>query len=85
VPRYYYFDGPDTKAIAFGRGKDVQDVREDLVMAECSFIDYRLQNHGVVVLTLDNPLLNLNTFVTLDKLLSPAGTLRPTNGCVPSW
>jgi enoyl-CoA hydratase/carnithine racemase len=39
-------------------------------MAECSFIDYRLQNHGVVVLTLDNPPLNLNTFVTLDKLLS---------------
>ena len=39
-------------------------------MAECSFIDYRLQNHGVVVLTLDNPPLNLTTLVTLDKLMS---------------
>jgi enoyl-CoA hydratase len=39
-------------------------------MVECSFIDYRLQDHGVVVLTLDNPPLNLNTLVTLDKLLA---------------
>src|SRR3984893_357183 len=39
-------------------------------MAECSFIDYRLQSRGVVVLTLDNPPLNLTTLVTLDKLLS---------------
>ena len=39
-------------------------------MPECSFIDYRLQNRGVVVLTLDNPPLNLTTLVTLDKLLS---------------
>jgi len=38
-------------------------------MAECSFIDYRLQSRGVVVLTLDNPPLNLNT-VTFDKILS---------------
>ena len=30
-------------------------------MAECSFIDYRLQDRGVVVLTLDNPPLNLTT------------------------
>ena len=39
-------------------------------MRECSFIDYRRQNRGVVVLTLDNPPLNLTTLVTLDKLLS---------------
>src|SRR5215467_12708473 len=39
-------------------------------MLECSFIDYRLQSSGVVVLTLDNPPLNLTTLVTLDKLLS---------------
>jgi enoyl-CoA hydratase len=39
-------------------------------MAECSFIDYRLHKHGVVVLTLDNPPLNLTTLVTVDKLLS---------------
>jgi enoyl-CoA hydratase/carnithine racemase len=39
-------------------------------MAECSFIDYRLQSRGVAVLTLDNPPLNLTTLVTLDKLLS---------------
>src|SRR5258708_22899417 len=39
-------------------------------MRECSFIDYRLQNRGVVVLTRDNPPLNLTTLVTLDKLLS---------------
>ena len=39
-------------------------------MPECSFIDYRLQNRGVAVLTLDNPPLNLTTLVTLDKLLS---------------
>jgi enoyl-CoA hydratase len=39
-------------------------------MAECSFIDYRLQDCGVVVLTLDNPPLNLTTLVTLDKLMS---------------
>ena len=38
-------------------------------MAECSFIDYCLQDHGVAVLTLDNPPLNLNTLVTLNKLL----------------
>ena len=37
---------------------------------ECSFIDYRLQDHGVAVLTLDNPPLNLTTLVTLDKLLT---------------
>src|SRR5436305_4074406 len=39
-------------------------------MPECSFIDYRLQDHGVAVLTLDNPPLNLTTLATLDKLLS---------------
>src|ERR1700730_6900316 len=39
-------------------------------MAECSFIDYRVQSRGVVVLTLDNPPLNLTTLVTLDKLQS---------------
>jgi enoyl-CoA hydratase/carnithine racemase len=39
-------------------------------MAECSFIDYRLQDRGVVVLTLDDPPLNLTTLVTLDKLMS---------------
>jgi enoyl-CoA hydratase len=39
-------------------------------MAECSFIEYRLQSRGVVVLTLDNPPLNLTTLVTLDNLLS---------------
>src|SRR6266700_4485492 len=44
--------------------------REDPVMVECSFIDYRLQDRGVVVLTLDNPPLNLTTLVTLDKLQS---------------
>ena len=35
-----------------------------------SFIDCRLQNRGVAVLTLDNPPLNLTTLVTLDKLLA---------------
>ena len=39
-------------------------------MAACSFIDYRLQAHGVAVLTLDNPPLNLTTLATLDKLNS---------------
>src|SRR5258708_22575755 len=39
-------------------------------MPDCSFTDYRLQNRGVVVLTLDNPPLNLTTLVTLDKLMS---------------
>jgi enoyl-CoA hydratase/carnithine racemase len=39
-------------------------------MAECSFIDYRLQDGGVGVLTLDNPPLNLTTLATLDKLLA---------------
>jgi enoyl-CoA hydratase len=39
-------------------------------MAACSFIDYRLQAHGVAVLTLDNPPLNLTTLATLDKLIS---------------
>src|SRR5260370_10711586 len=39
-------------------------------MPECSFIDSRLQNRGVVVLTLDTPPLNLTPLVTLDKLLS---------------
>jgi enoyl-CoA hydratase len=39
-------------------------------MGECSFIDYRVQSSGVVVLTLDNPPLNLTTLVTLDKLLA---------------
>jgi len=39
-------------------------------MAECSFIDYHVQGSGVVVLTLDNPPLNLTTLVTLDKLLA---------------
>jgi enoyl-CoA hydratase len=39
-------------------------------MAECSFVDYRLQDQGVAVLTLDNPPLNLTTLATLDKLLS---------------
>jgi enoyl-CoA hydratase/carnithine racemase len=38
-------------------------------MTECSFVDYRLQDHGIAVLTLDNPPLNLNTLGTLDKLL----------------
>jgi len=39
-------------------------------MTECSFIDCRLQHRGVMLLTLDNPPLNLNTLLTLDKLLS---------------
>jgi enoyl-CoA hydratase len=39
-------------------------------MAACSFVDYRLQDHGVGVLTLDNPPLNLTTLTTLDKMLS---------------
>jgi enoyl-CoA hydratase len=39
-------------------------------MAERSFVDYRLRDHGVGVLTLDNPPLNLSTLVTLDKLLA---------------
>jgi len=39
-------------------------------MAACSFIDYRLGDDGVAVLTLDNPPLNLTTLVTLDKLIS---------------
>jgi enoyl-CoA hydratase len=39
-------------------------------MSECSFVDYRLQDCGVAVLTLDNPPLNLTTLTTLDKLLS---------------
>ena len=38
-------------------------------MAERSFIDYRLHDRGVMVLSLDNPPLNLTTLVTLDKLL----------------
>jgi len=46
------------------------NIREDVLMTECSFIDYRLQDHGVAVLTLDNPPLNLTTLVTLDKLLT---------------
>ena len=46
------------------------NIREDVLMTECSFIDYRLHDHGVAVLTLDNPPLNLTTLVTLDKLLS---------------
>ena len=33
-------------------------------MVECSFVDYRLQEHGVAVLTLDNPPLHLNTPVS---------------------
>ena len=37
-------------------------------MAECTFVDYRLQDRGVGVLTLDNPPLNLTTLTTLDKL-----------------
>jgi hypothetical protein len=37
-------------------------------MMECSFVDYRLRDHGVAVLTLDNPPLNLTTLATLDKL-----------------
>src|SRR5499427_9864503 len=39
-------------------------------MTECSFVDYRLRDHGIAVLTLDNPPLNLTTLVTLDKLLT---------------
>ena len=39
-------------------------------MAECTFVEYRLQEHGVAVLTLDNPPLNLTTLTTLDKLQS---------------
>jgi enoyl-CoA hydratase/carnithine racemase len=39
-------------------------------MAECSFLDCRLQDDGVAVLTLDNPPLNLTTLATLDKLIS---------------
>jgi len=39
-------------------------------LSEPSFIDYRLQSNGVAVLTLNNPPLNLNTAVTLDKLLA---------------
>jgi enoyl-CoA hydratase/carnithine racemase len=37
-------------------------------MAEPSYVDYRLQDRGVAVLTLDNPPLNLTTLATLDKL-----------------
>ena len=39
-------------------------------MTECSFIDYRLHDHGVAVLTLDNPPLNLTTLATVDQLIS---------------
>jgi enoyl-CoA hydratase/carnithine racemase len=39
-------------------------------MAECAYVDYRIQDHGIAVLTLDNPPLNLTTLVTLDKLLT---------------
>jgi len=39
-------------------------------LSEPSFIDYRLHSNGVAVLTLNNPPLNLNTLVTLDKLLA---------------
>jgi enoyl-CoA hydratase len=39
-------------------------------MAERAFVDYRLEKHGVAVLTLDNPPLNLTTLTTLDKLLA---------------
>ena len=53
-------------------------------MAERSFIDYRLHDRGVMVLSPDNPPLNLTTLVTLDKLLFASETLRPTSGCVPS-
>jgi enoyl-CoA hydratase len=49
-------------------------------MAKCSFIDYRLQNHGVAVLTLDNPPLNLNTLVTLDKLLAACRDIAANEG-----
>jgi enoyl-CoA hydratase len=38
-------------------------------MAERSFIDYRLHDRGVMVLSFENPPLNLTTLVTLDKLL----------------
>ena len=63
--RYHYLDGPE-EAIASRSGSDA---REDLVMAERSFIDYRLHDRGVMVLSLVNPPLNLTTLVTLDKLL----------------
>jgi enoyl-CoA hydratase len=39
-------------------------------MAECTFVDYRLHERGVALLTLDNPPLNLTTLTTLDKLQS---------------
>jgi enoyl-CoA hydratase/carnithine racemase len=48
-------------------------------------VDYRLQEHGVAVLTLDNPPLNLNTLVTLEKLMAAFRILRATSGCEPSW
>jgi enoyl-CoA hydratase len=43
---------------------------QDVPMAECPFVDYRLQDQGVAVLTLDNPPLNLTTLATVDKLLA---------------
>jgi len=39
-------------------------------MAERTFVDYRLHDHGVAVLALDNPPLNLTTLATLDLLLA---------------
>ncbi len=39
-------------------------------MAEPKFVEYRLEHHGVAVLTLDNPPLNLTTLLTVDKLLA---------------
>ena len=53
-------------------------------MAACSFIDYRLQAHGVAVLTLDNPPLNLTTLATLISSIRPAATLQATRKCAPS-
>lgn len=44
-------------------------------MAECSFIDVRLRDHGIAVITLDNPPLNLNTLVTLEKLTAACRTI----------
>jgi enoyl-CoA hydratase len=52
------------------KGELCAEAPEDRPMTECSFVDYRLRDRGVAVLTLDNPPLNLTTLVTIDKLLA---------------
>jgi enoyl-CoA hydratase len=39
-------------------------------MVDRTFVEYRLHDNGVAVLTLDNPPLNLTTLLTVDKLLA---------------